>query len=50
MSLECATLKTTNKLISEELSNEGAAVAVADSTLGPPGSAAAMGIGRIHFY
>jgi len=49
MNLECVTLKTTHKLISEELSNEGVAAAAADSMLGPSGSAAAMGIGRIIF-
>jgi hypothetical protein len=49
MNLECVTLKTTHKLIGEELSDEGAAAAAADSTLGPPGSTAAMGIVRIPF-
>jgi hypothetical protein len=48
--LECVTLKTTHKLIGEELSNESAVAAAADSTVGPPGSTAAMGIVGIHFY
>jgi len=46
----CHSQNHTHKLIGEELSNEGAAAAAADSTVGPPGSTAALGIVRIHFY